>query len=50
MFLYFRFHMPSGNLTWRNGDLYFGNWNDDVGNGTITYSDGTSYIGITKYI
>ena len=36
----------SGNLTWRNGDVFQGSWTDnDGGNGTITYSDGTLYIG-----
>ena len=35
-----------GNLTWRNGDVFQGIWTDnEVGNGTITYSDGTLYIG-----
>ena len=31
-----------GNLTWRNGDQFTGQWVDDhTGNGTIHYSDGT---------
>ena len=36
----------NGNLTWRNGDLFEGQWtNDEDGKGTITYSDGTVYVG-----
>ena len=30
-----------GNVTWRNGDQFTGQWVDDhTGNGTIHYSDG----------
>ena len=32
-----------GKMTYRNGDLYLGEWEGDLGKGKITHKDGSSY-------
>ena len=32
-----------GKMTYRNGDLYVGQWKGEEGKGQISYKDGSSY-------